>query len=128
VLAVDTNVVVRFLTADEPDQYARARRLFANNEIWLAVTAVLETEWVLRSVYRKTPDEISASIRGLAGLPGVSIEQAAAVAQALRWHGAGMDFADALHWATAQDCEAYATFDDGCLALGRRLGIPVRAP
>ncbi|HEY1751380.1 MAG TPA: type II toxin-antitoxin system VapC family toxin [Caulobacteraceae bacterium] len=127
-LAVDTNVVVRFITADDPDQYARARAFIAANDVWVAVTVVLETAWVLRSFYHRPPAEVCAAIRGLAGLPRISVEQAPAVEQALGWHEAGMDFADALHWAIAGGCEAYVTFDKDCLSIGRRLGLPVRAP
>ena len=50
-IAVDTNVLVRLLTGDEPKQAAAARRLFASQPIWIAKTVLLETGWVLRSLY-----------------------------------------------------------------------------
>jgi predicted nucleic-acid-binding protein len=50
-VAVDTNVLVRLLTDDEPRQSAPARSLFANELIWIAKTVLLETGWVLRSAY-----------------------------------------------------------------------------
>ena len=40
-LAVDTNVVVRLLTADEPRQAARARTAFASETIFLPKTVLL---------------------------------------------------------------------------------------
>ena len=47
-LAVDTNLVVRLLTNDEPAQAKRAAAAFAANEIYIAKSVLLETEWVLR--------------------------------------------------------------------------------
>jgi predicted nucleic acid-binding protein len=37
-IAVDTNVLVRLLTGDEPQQEAAARSLFASESIWIAKT------------------------------------------------------------------------------------------
>ncbi|HEX5327551.1 MAG TPA: type II toxin-antitoxin system VapC family toxin [Acetobacteraceae bacterium] len=110
-LAVDTNVLVRYLTNDHPEQSPRARKLVDGNRIWVSTTVLLETEWVLRSVYRYTPAQIAAALRRFAGLRGVALENAALVARALDWVGQGMDFADALHLGAADHCEAFATFD-----------------
>ena len=40
--AVDTNVVVRLLTGDDPAQEAAARALFESGPIWIAKTVLLE--------------------------------------------------------------------------------------
>lgn len=50
-IAVDTSVVVRLLTEDSAKQFSAARILFELETIWIAKTVLLETEWVLRSVY-----------------------------------------------------------------------------
>ena len=50
-LAIDTNLIVRYLVGDDPGQAARARRLIDNNDVFICTTVLLETEWVLRSVY-----------------------------------------------------------------------------
>ncbi len=50
-IAVDTNVLVRLLTGDDHKQAAAARFVFENNPIWIAKTVLLETSWVLRSLY-----------------------------------------------------------------------------
>lgn len=47
-LAVDTDLVVRLLTNDEPAQAKRAAAAFAANEIYIAKSVLLETEWMLR--------------------------------------------------------------------------------
>jgi predicted nucleic-acid-binding protein len=52
VIAIDTNVLVRFLVDDDKTQAGIAEALIRANEIFLSRTVLLETEWVLRSVYR----------------------------------------------------------------------------
>ena len=74
--AVDTNVVVRFLTGDDQRQAARARAVIGHEPVFISQSVVLETEWVLRAVYDLPPDRIIAALRALAGLPDMSIETA----------------------------------------------------
>jgi predicted nucleic-acid-binding protein len=95
--AVDTNLHVRFLTRDDPGQSPRAVTLFGSEEIWIAKTVLLETKWVLRSLYRFTAGQLEDTFRALAGLSNVHLEDAVAVAHAFDFWSAGMDFADALH-------------------------------
>ena len=90
--AIDTNVIVRFLTADEPVQAAAARRAIEAGEIFVATTVLLETEWVLRSGYGFSSNAIEAALKGIAGLPGVTVEDPLAIAAALEGLAAGMDF------------------------------------
>jgi predicted nucleic-acid-binding protein len=49
-LAIDTNLVVRDLMGDHPMQSARARKVIDSGDVYVAISALLETEWVLRSV------------------------------------------------------------------------------
>jgi predicted nucleic-acid-binding protein len=111
VRAIDTSVVVRFLVADDKRQAKAARAAIEAGGIFIARTVVLESEWVLRSGYDFAPARVVAALRGLAGLPGVTVEEAAILAQALDWMEDGMDFADALHLAKAEDCSAFLSFD-----------------
>lgn len=120
-LAVDTNVVVRFLTKDDPKQSARAGEIIHDNDIWIAKTVLLEAEWVLRSVYAYSPAWIESGLRRLSGLPQVEIEDEPDVARALEWFAAGMDFADALHLASSGPAEGFATFDRKLATQARRL-------
>ena len=121
-LAVDTNVLVRFITRDDAAQAVIARDLIAKNAIFLPKTVLLETEWVLRSLYRFPAIAIAGAIRAFVGLPNVQSEQPAVTAQALDWFTQGMDFADALHLASAEDCEAFATFDRKLARAARKVG------
>lgn len=109
--AIDTNIVVRFLTADDAAQAEVARRIIAAGDIFIATTVMLEAEWVLRSGYGFTSAAIGAALQGLAGLPGVTLEDPPALAAALDGLAQGLDFADALHLAGAAGCTAFLTFD-----------------
>ena len=111
VRAVDTNVLVRFLTVDDPKQAKTARRVMEAGDIFIGVTVILETEWVLRAGYGFNPNVIAAGLRGIGGLPGVTIEEPAEVAQSLDWMVEGKDFADALHLTRSNHCNAFVTFD-----------------
>lgn len=110
-IAPDTNVVVRFLVTDDPGQSLRARRLFAHDSVWLPLTVVMETAWILRKTFRFPREQVAAALRSLAGRSNVTLERADLVAQALGWCAQGMDFADALHLAAAGHCAAFVTFD-----------------
>ena len=128
-LAVDTNLVVRYLTGDHPEQSAKAKAVIDETDVFVGTTVLLETEWVLRSAYGFPASQLAGALRAFAGLPRITLEAPGAVAVALDWMAAGMDFADALHLAAAEGCDAFVTFDHRLGTLERRLGsIPVRMP
>jgi predicted nucleic acid-binding protein len=128
-LAVDTNVIVRLLANDDPAQAAQARALIDTRSVFVSVTVLLEAEWVLRSAYGYSNRRIVAALPSVAGLSNVVIEDGALASQALDWANGGMDFADALHLARAQRCEALATFDRRLRRTADKLGtIAIRAP
>jgi len=79
--------------------------------VFVCITVLLETEWVLRSVYGFTSGEVARALSDFAGLPRVTLEDAALIAKALDWTNRGMDFADALHLVKAQGCDAFVSFD-----------------
>lgn len=110
-LAIDTNVVVRYLTNDHPRQSPKARALIDGQPVFASVTVILETEWVLRSAYDYRPADIAPVLRAFAGLPTVTIEDGAVVATALDLAERGMDFADAVHLGKVANCEGMASFD-----------------
>jgi predicted nucleic acid-binding protein len=111
VIAVDTNVVVRLLTGDDPDQAARARALFEAETVWLPKTVMLEAEWVLRRLYSFGRRQVAEALTALAALPNARCEDEAAIVDALRWAAEGLDFADAVHLASARTARRFATFD-----------------
>ncbi len=121
-LAVDTNIIVRYVTRDHPVQSPRAKALIDGNDVVVATTVLLETEWVLRSAYRFSRTEIVEALGSFAGLPRVTLEDPARALEALDWFAGGMDFADALHLASA-------SFDRRLVNVASRVGAAtVRAP
>jgi predicted nucleic-acid-binding protein len=111
VRAVDTNVIVRFLTGDDPAQTAKARKLVEGGGIFVSTSVLLETEWVLRSGYGFATERLIRALRDFAGLPGITLEDPRLAARALDWAEQGLDFADALHLGGAQGCTAFMSFD-----------------
>lgn len=129
-IALDTNVVVRFLTRDDPAQAPRAKALMESGSTFLPRTVVLEIEWVLRTTYRFERAAVTAALTKLLGLPGVEIEDRSTVVRALDWCRQGLGFADALHLASSAQAEAFATFDRAFRRRARAVAgtIPVVAP
>ena len=84
---------------------------------------------MLRGAYRYSRDRIVNALRAFAGLPRITLEDPARAATALNWFGSGMDFADALHLAATDHCEAFVSFDRPLVRLAQRVArMPVRAP
>ncbi len=120
-LAVDTNVIVRLLVNDDERQAAQARRLFADEQIWVSVTVLLETAWVLESVYERSAAETIRALLGVVGLPNVQVEDAAAVARAFDVARGGVELADALHLVRAPEAAEFVTFDRRLVKSGRKV-------
>ena len=126
--AIDTNIVIRYLTGDHPQQAARASAVIDAGDVFVGTTVLLESEWVLRSVYGFSGSEVAVALRALAGLPNVSVESPAMLAEALNRAENGMDFADALHLGAAARCEAMLTFDRRFIELAKDSSLPVTEP
>lgn len=122
-IAIDTNIVVRYLTGDHPEQSARAREIVDGQPVFVPVTVVLETEWVLRSAYGYKSADVARALRAFGGLPQVTIEDAATVAAAFDLAEQGMDFADALHLGRAAGQNVFLTFDRKFVKAAQAAGI-----
>ena len=110
-IALDTNVIVRLVTADDAGQIKAARAVFEAGDLWVAKTVCLETEWILRYSYELRPPAIREVFRKLLGYPRLQVEDRSAVLRALTLYDQGLDFADALHLASSGDADRFATFD-----------------
>ena len=120
--AVDTDIIVRYLTGDDPRQAAKARVLHGHEPVFAPRTVLLKAEWVLRRVYDFPATRIVPALRALAGLPGITFQDACLVAQAMTWTEGGMDLADALHLAGAADSDGFVTFDKRFIRIAAGLG------
>ena len=126
-IALDTNVLVRCLTLDEPSQVPAARALLGHaGGVFISKTVLLELEWVLRAAYRLTPPAIHAAMLRLCGLPNLTLEDPSQVTQALADHAQGLDFADALHVASSIADEGMFSFDTALVDAAKDAGRAVR--
>lgn len=110
-VAVDTNLVVRYITRDDLAQERKARSVFLQNRIFLPRTVLMETEWVLRFTYRYRPDQIADALTRLIENQGVEVEDDEGTRLALAAFKQGLDFADALHLVACGHVETFMTFD-----------------
>jgi predicted nucleic-acid-binding protein len=122
-IAADTNVLVRLLTGDDAKQAAAARSLFAAGPIWIAKTVLLETGWVLGSLYGFEEGAVRDALTKLLGLKNVHVEDEPAVAAALALMAHGVEFADALHLSSRPPGAEFVSFDKSFVRRARRAGV-----
>ena len=71
---VDTNILVRHLTGDPPDQAERATRyLAAADALLLADLILAEVAYVLESYYEVDRPEVARALRAIVGFPAVRV-------------------------------------------------------
>jgi len=127
-IALDTNVWVRYVTNDEPDQAKRALAVLAESEeIFVAKTTLLELEWVLRAAYKLPATAIIKALRHILGLPNVQVEMPDQLEKAIDYYDKGLDFADALHLVSSPEGVSFFTFDTAFIKRARSLKAPVKA-
>lgn len=129
-IGIDTNVLVRFLVADDERQFEKARRLIGReasrgDPVLISQLVLLECEWVLRSRYGLAKEAILGAFSGLLDSTEVRIEGEAGVEEALYvWRDSSADFADCLIAAKYRSlgCSSTVSFDARAAKLpGSRL-------
>ena len=121
-IAFDTNLLVRLAVNDDLNQAEIAEHLLGSNEVFVSRTVLLETEWVLRSVYKKSCSEIAQYFENLLMTENLLMENAIEVRHALEWYKLGADFADAIHLCICGDSVLH-TFDSGFCKAAHDLNI-----
>jgi len=120
-IAIDTNILIRFLVRDDEAQAARAHTLIegcrSRGDGCLITHPVLcEMEWVLESLYRASRSDIVAVVRTLQNTPPFEFEDAEMVERAARAYSKGKgDLSDHLlgEIALARGVRTTYTFDRG---------------
>ena len=120
-IAVDTNIIVRFLTRDDEAQFLKAYTVFKENDIFIPDSVILETEWVLRYSYNFSIEDICHALRNIFGLPNIHLSNPLLITLAIEWHERGMDFADALHLAQSQHHGKLLTFNKNYIKKAKGL-------
>jgi predicted nucleic-acid-binding protein len=80
--AVDTNVLVRMLTRDDPKQAALAETFVARGA-WVSHLVLTETTWVLSAVYELDASKIAAAVEMLLNHRQLSVQEPDVVTRAL---------------------------------------------
>lgn len=127
-IGVDTNVLIRYLTQDDPRQSAIATRfiearLSEENPGFVSAVTLCEIAWVLAASYGADRKRVRQTVENLLTTRQLVIEHSELVWKALRASEGGQaDFSDALigQIAAASGCETTVTFDR---AAGRLPGF-----
>lgn len=117
-IGLDTNVLVRFLTQDDPVQGALASDLISRCSSkapgFIAREVMVELVWVLERAYRLSRDDIAMALDGLLEAEELVVERADDVAVALHhYRRDGHGFADMMVTCAAvrAGCETLCGFD-----------------
>lgn len=117
-IALDTNVLVRFLVADDADQAEAARGLLSEltteNAAFVCREVIIELVWVLERAYGFSRDRIATTLEALVGTQGLRVETADDVVRAAhRYRLGGVGFADLMiaAYARSAGAERLYTFD-----------------
>lgn len=123
-MAIDTNLLVRLFTNDDPVQTRYAEQLIENNDIFISKSVLLETEWVLRYAYELSPDVIYKAFENLLGLPHITVEDPGCIINIMKWYQFGFDFADAMHLASSISvADEFATLDRAFIKRAKKINI-----
>ena len=120
-IGLDTNVLVRYLTRDDESQYRATMKLLTRKaaRFFVADLVLVETDWVLASLYDWTRDEIADAFARLLQVHNLQFEDEDRIRHSLGALRRGADLSDELLIAMSRDkeCREFATFDT---ALARR--------
>ncbi len=116
---IDTNLLVRYLTGDDPSKANDVKRLLlkaAQGEIKLLIPSVVIAElvWVLQSFYKLERSEIVPLLNAILHTRGVEVSDRTVVSDAIGiYRDEAIDFIDAWIVAFAKEAEVRAiyTFD-----------------
>lgn len=125
-IGLDTNVVVRYLTQDDPKQSATANRIIEQeltekNQGYITLISLIEIAWVLESCYEQTKDDLINVLDLLLTIKQISIEKTDLVYLALKRFRTGTtDFSDALITLVCEDagCKRIISFDKKAVTVG----------
>lgn len=117
--ALDTNILIRFLTGDDDTQAKKVYALFKQTEserkeLFVPLVVVLEIIWVLESVYDISRAEIIETVDDLLSMPVLKFEQPAVLQQLVHFAPKNtVDLSNILIAGSAKisGCSAILTFD-----------------
>lgn len=125
-IGLDTNVVVRYLTQDDPAQAAQAnewieQRMTSREPGFISVIVLVEVLWVLEACYDQSREAVAEVVNALLTTKQLVIDEADLVYLALKRFSAGNgDFADALIAVISENrgCSMVVSFDKKAGSVG----------
>lgn len=101
---VDTNILIRHLTGDPPEQAVRATRYLASDaELLLADLIVAECAYVLESFYRTPRPQVANALRAIVGFDAIKVVDEALLLRTIEIYEVDrLDFAEAYLVASAE--------------------------
>jgi predicted nucleic-acid-binding protein len=118
VIGLDTNVLVRYITQDDPKQSRLANTLIEGLDDtspgFVTLVTVVELCWVLESSYSFSRQQFAEVMQTLMAVDAIKLDRAASVASAVRSYVASnADFSDCLieRLCVTAGCERTMTFD-----------------
>jgi len=118
-IALDTNVLIRYMVPDDPLQFRLASDLIQRQRSYgqpalVTLLVILESEWVLRSAYRYSKSQIMSTFVSILKVRDVIVEDEDVLERALAlWKLSQVNFANCLILArsSALGCSSMVTFD-----------------
>ena len=117
-IALDTNILVRYLVRDDLEQAEAARSVLESLSVdspgYVCREVTVELVWILERSYGFSRNQIATTLEELIGTQGLVFEEADAVAiSAYRFRSAGVGFSDLMILAAAERSAAHPvhTFD-----------------
>ena len=119
IAVIDTNLLVRYLTEDDPDKAQSVETLLikaGKGEIKIVIPSVIIAElmWVLESYYKMETGEISQLVGSILNTPGIDTQDKNILREVLKiYEKKGTDFVDAwiVEFARERNIKTIYTFD-----------------
>ena len=110
---IDTNILVRYLTADDQTQYQQVLKLLkSEGAVYISPIVWIETVWVLTHCYHISVERQCEELAKLLEIEIFIVDNSAEVLKALNAYHKGYDFADAMIGLNnALHCKTTWTFD-----------------
>ncbi len=117
-ISIDTNALVRMLIEDDKDQFQAVRKVISlveknSGQILLLSEVLMETIWVLESIYQCTREDISEFLERLTITPTFTFADPVVIRRAVHQYKQGGDFADLIIVGKAKENRAkkFLSFD-----------------
>ena len=118
-VVIDTNLLVRYLTDDEPQKAKAVDALLnsaAKGELKILIPSIVIAElvWILESFYKMMPDDITGLVEAILNTPGVDTQDKSVIKAALKiYRSKKIDLIDAwiIEFAKAKGAKRIYTFD-----------------